>query len=141
MRGRYRKKPLAQHEHGTRIYAPSPSEARYRVVATDPVSGERIFVKLRTEDQARAKARELEQFIAQAARIRDPHDTGPGRSSVSPTATSMTTCRACQSDAGRSRSVSCAGGYSPHRHPHRDRLGPGRLRGGDRRGAPSRKLR
>jgi integrase len=73
----YRKKPLAQLEHGTRIYAPSPSEHRYRVVATDPVSGERIFVKCRTEEQARAKARELEQFIAQSAPIRDPHDAGP----------------------------------------------------------------
>jgi hypothetical protein len=47
------------------------------VVATDPVSGERIFVKCRTEDQARAKARELEQFIAQSAPIRDPQDAGP----------------------------------------------------------------
>jgi hypothetical protein len=73
----YRKKPLAQLEHGSRIYAPSASEAPDRVVATDPVSGERILAKCRTEDQARAKARELEQLIAQAAPIRDPHDTGP----------------------------------------------------------------
>jgi hypothetical protein len=73
---RYRKKPLAQLEHGSRIYAPSAGEARYRVVATDPVSGERIFVKCRTEDIARAKARELEQFIAHAP-IRDPQDAGP----------------------------------------------------------------
>jgi hypothetical protein len=72
MPSRYRKKPLAQLEHGTRIYAPSTSEARYRVVANDPVSGERIFVKCGTEDQARAKARELEQFIDQAAPVRDP---------------------------------------------------------------------
>ena len=57
----YRKKPLAQLEHRTRIYTPSPTETRYRVVATDPVSGERIFVKCRTEDAARTKARELEQ--------------------------------------------------------------------------------
>lgn len=73
----YRKKPFAQLEHGTRIYAPSPREERYRVVASDPVSGERIFVKCRTEEQARAKARELEQFIAQSAPIRDPHEIGP----------------------------------------------------------------
>jgi hypothetical protein len=73
---RYRKKPLARLEHG-RIYAPSPGEARYRVVATDSDMAGRIFVKCRTEDQARAKARELEQFIAQAAPIRDPHDAGP----------------------------------------------------------------
>jgi hypothetical protein len=42
---RYRKKPLARLERGTRVYAPSPGEARYREVATDPVSGERISVK------------------------------------------------------------------------------------------------
>jgi integrase len=77
MPSRYCRKPLAQLEHGTRVYAASPSEARYRVVATDPVSGERIFVKCRTEDQARAKARELEQFIAQSAPVRDPQDAGP----------------------------------------------------------------
>jgi hypothetical protein len=39
MPSRYRKKPLAQLEHGTRIYAPSAREARYRVVATDPGLG------------------------------------------------------------------------------------------------------
>src|ERR671911_2145019 len=77
MPSRYRKKPLARLKHGTRIYAPSASEARYRVVAVDPVSGERVFVKCRTEDQARAKARELEQFIAQSAPVRDPQDAGP----------------------------------------------------------------
>jgi integrase len=71
-----RKKPLAQLEHGTRIYAPSSGKARYRVVANDPVSGERIFVTLRTEEEARAKARELEQFIAHAAPIRDPKEEG-----------------------------------------------------------------
>ncbi len=32
MPSRYRKKPLAQLEHGTRTYAPSSSEARYWVV-------------------------------------------------------------------------------------------------------------
>jgi len=68
---RYRKKPLAQLEHGTRIYEPSSGEPRYRVVAVDPVSRERIFVKLRTEEEARAKAREVEQFIALQASIRD----------------------------------------------------------------------
>jgi integrase len=77
MPSRYRKKPLAQLEHGTRIYAPSAGEARYRIVATDPVLGERIFVNCRTEAAARAKARELEGFIAQPAPIRDPGDAGP----------------------------------------------------------------
>lgn len=70
----YRKKPVAQLEHGTRVYAPSPGEPRYRVVATD-VTGQRVFFKCSTEEQARAKARELEQFIAQAAPLRD--DGGP----------------------------------------------------------------
>jgi len=36
---RYRKKPLAQLEHGTRIYAPSPSETRYRVVGPSDIEG------------------------------------------------------------------------------------------------------
>jgi hypothetical protein len=36
MPSRHRKKPLAQLEHGTRIYAP-PREARYQVDAPDPV--------------------------------------------------------------------------------------------------------
>ena len=30
MARRYRKKPLVQFEHGTRIYAPSGGESRYR---------------------------------------------------------------------------------------------------------------
>ena len=77
MPSRYRKKPLAQFENGTRIYAPSKGEARYRVVATDPVSGERTFAKLATEEQARDKAREFEQLIAHAAPIRDPVDDAP----------------------------------------------------------------
>jgi hypothetical protein len=70
---RYGKRPLAQLEHGTRIYAPSTGEARYWVVTTDPVSGERIFVKCRTEDAARAKARELEQIIVQSAPLHRSH--------------------------------------------------------------------
>lgn len=71
-----RKKPLAQLEFGTRIYAPSKSSPHYRVVTKDAVSGERVFLKCRTEEAARAKARELEQFIAHAAPIRDPKDVG-----------------------------------------------------------------
>ncbi|MGH9230732.1 MAG: hypothetical protein ACRD07_18725 [Acidimicrobiales bacterium] len=47
------------------------------MVATDPVSGVRIFVKCRTEELARGTARELEQFIAQSAPVRDPQDAGP----------------------------------------------------------------
>jgi integrase len=77
MPSRYRKKPFAQLEHGTRIYAPSTGEARYRIVTTDPASGERIFAKCRTEEAARAKARELDDFVGQAAPIRDRQGEGP----------------------------------------------------------------
>jgi len=80
----YRKKPLAQLEHGTRIYAPSPTEARYRVVATDPVSGERIFVKCRTEDAARTKAREWSSSSP------NPHP------SATPTTLVRGRCRGCR---------------------------------------------
>lgn len=72
---RHRKKPLAQLEHGTRIYEPSSAKARYRVVANDPVSGDRIFFTFRTEEQARAKAREVEQFVALQASLRDADRT------------------------------------------------------------------
>jgi hypothetical protein len=130
---RHRKKPLSQLEHGTRIYAPSPAEARYRVVATDAVSGERIFVKCRTEEAACAQARELEGFIAQTAPIRDPHDAGP---------------RTVERLAARYVEDHLSGlsvwfrekqtylldvGCCPPRRPHRHRLDSGRLRGGDRR--------
>lgn len=77
MPSRYRKRPLAQFENGTRVYAPSSGEPRYRVVASDPASGERIFAKLATEEQARDKAREFEQLITDAAPIRDPRDGTP----------------------------------------------------------------
>lgn len=72
---RSRKKPLAQLEHGTRIYEPSSAKARYRVVANDPLTGDRIFFTYRTEEQARAKAREVEQFIALQASLREPDRT------------------------------------------------------------------
>ena len=54
-RRRYRK-PLLTFEFGTRIYAPSEAERRYRIIAKDP-SGSRIFQKLASEREARARAR------------------------------------------------------------------------------------
>jgi hypothetical protein len=60
---RYRKKPLAVFEHGTRIYAPSPGQPRYRVVATD-ADDNRVFRSFRAEAAARDKARELEAYLA-----------------------------------------------------------------------------
>ena len=66
MPSRSRKRPLAQFEHGTRIHHPTPGEPRYRVVSTDPVTGARVFAKCGSEMEARAKAREFEQLVAQA---------------------------------------------------------------------------
>ena len=40
---RYRKKPLAAFEHGTRIYAPTSGERRYRVVATEAAGGRPVL--------------------------------------------------------------------------------------------------
>ena len=69
----YRKKPLAVFEHGTRVYRPSAGETRYRVVASD-VSGRRIFHKFDNEPDARAKARELELYLASATPVRGTDD-------------------------------------------------------------------
>jgi integrase len=77
MSSRYRKKPLAQLEHGTRIYAPSAGESRYRVVSTDPTSAGRVFAKCLTEESARQRAREFEDLIAAGAPIPLPGEEGP----------------------------------------------------------------
>ena len=47
---RYRK-PIVTFEHGTRIYAPSEGEPRYRLIAKD-ADGARVFQKFRTEEEA-----------------------------------------------------------------------------------------
>ncbi|MGH3032794.1 MAG: tyrosine-type recombinase/integrase [Gaiellaceae bacterium] len=60
---RYRTKPFAVYEHGTRIYAPCPSEDCYRVSVTD-ATGTRLFYKFAREEDARVKARELEAYLA-----------------------------------------------------------------------------
>ena len=67
---RYRKKPLAQYEFGTRIYAPSGGERRYRVVTVDLVAADRVVHKFTDEDDGRVKARELEQLLASATPLR-----------------------------------------------------------------------
>lgn len=66
---KYRKKPLAQFEHGTRIYAPSGGETRYRVVATDPTTGRRFSTKALDEVAARARAREIETRLARSTPV------------------------------------------------------------------------
>ncbi len=62
---RYRK-PLVSFEFGTRIYAPTAAEPRYRVVAPG-VDGTRVSQKFTTEDDARRRARELEKLHSSAA--------------------------------------------------------------------------
>jgi integrase len=71
----YRKKPLAVFEAGTRIYAPSRGEPRYRVVATD-AEGNRVFHKAASESDARARAREIEAHLASAVPL-GPTPSGP----------------------------------------------------------------
>ncbi len=65
MAGNRRRKPLVSYEFGTRIYAPSEGEPRYRVVTTD-VDGQRVFAKFSSEEAARQRARELEARLASA---------------------------------------------------------------------------
>ena len=62
---RYRR-PLVSFEFGTRIYAPTDAEPRYRVVAPG-VDGARVSQKFSTEDAARRRARELEKLQSSSA--------------------------------------------------------------------------
>lgn len=66
-----RTKPIAVFEHGTRIYAPTTGEPRYRVVGKDPLAGRRFFNKFKSEEPARERAREVEQLIADAVEIEE----------------------------------------------------------------------
>lgn len=66
------RKPIAVFEHGTRIYAPVDGERRHRIVARDATTGERIFVAASSEEQARLRAREIEERLDAAASIREP---------------------------------------------------------------------
>jgi integrase len=75
---RYRK-PIVTFEHGTRIYAPSEGEPRYRLIAKD-ADGARVFHKFRTEDEARHRARQVESMLASSVtmpgRLRAPATVG-----------------------------------------------------------------
>lgn len=55
-------RPIATFEHGTKIYGPSEAEPRYRVIARDP-SAKRIFHRFWNEDDARRRARSIEQTL------------------------------------------------------------------------------
>lgn len=65
------KKPIASFEYGTRVYAPSDSETRYRVIARDS-AGKRLFRGFTDEESARKFAREVEASLASSI-------TMPGR--------------------------------------------------------------
>jgi integrase len=60
-----RRKALISYEYGTRVYAPTPSDPRYRVVSTD-ADGQRVHYKCSTEEAARRRAREYEVRVAEA---------------------------------------------------------------------------
>jgi integrase len=60
-RRRYQK-PLASFEYGTRLYAPSPGEPRFRVISRD-TDGNRVFRRFSDEDTARCYAREVEAML------------------------------------------------------------------------------
>lgn len=64
----YRKKPLAVFENGTRIYAPSASESRYRVVAVN-ADGSRAFAKFDDEESARRHARHLDHDVLRRGQL------------------------------------------------------------------------
>jgi len=69
-----RRRALVTHEYGTRIYAPSPSEPRYRVVSTD-ADGRRVHYKTPHEEAARQRAREYETRLASSIKL-------PGRANA-----------------------------------------------------------
>lgn len=74
----YRRKPLAIFEHGTRLYAPSAGEGRYRVVAVD-VGGSRLFYKFVGEAEARRKAREVGSYLGNETPLRSTPDPATNR--------------------------------------------------------------
>lgn len=69
-----RRKPLATFEYGTRVYAPSEGQARYRVVATG-ADGRRTFFKTTSEKVARERARDIETRLASSIAL-------PGRANA-----------------------------------------------------------
>jgi integrase len=69
-----RRKPLATFEYGTRVYAPSEGEARYRVVATG-ADGRRTYFKTTSEKVARERARDIETRLASSVAL-------PGRANA-----------------------------------------------------------
>lgn len=69
-----RRKPLATFEYGTRVYAPSEGEARYRVVATG-ADGRRTYFKTTSEKVARERARDIESRLASSIAL-------PGRANA-----------------------------------------------------------
>lgn len=56
-------KPLITFEHGTKVYAPTPGEARYRIITRDP-AGTRVTARIIDEEEARTHARALDDRLA-----------------------------------------------------------------------------
>ena len=110
-----------------------PGEARYRVVATDSVSGGRIFVKCRTEERPGARPASSKAPSPSPPPSATPMMLVRARWSGSPPATSKTICRACRCVSGRNRPTCCYCCYSPGSAPESSPLNPRRLRCGDRR--------
>lgn len=59
---------FATYELGTKIYAPTDGETRYRVITKD-AAGKRISCRVDTEAEARAQARSLEAMLASAVAL------------------------------------------------------------------------
>ena len=68
-RRQYRR-PIATFEHGTRVYAPSPGDPMYRVIARR-ADGGRVFYRLKTEEAARERAREIEASVVFSGSVPD----------------------------------------------------------------------
>lgn len=73
---------LATYEHGTKIYAPTAGEPRFRIITRDPAS-KRITLRVatkaeaRTQGRPRARARALETMLASSTAL-------PGREAPRP---------------------------------------------------------
>jgi hypothetical protein len=131
---RYRKKPLAQLEHGTRIYAPPPARP---ATGWPPPTPSR---ESGSSSSAAPKTRPARRRVSSKGSSPKPRPSAIHTTPVHapwsdwPTNTSMTTCQACRCGSGRSRPTCCAAGCSPRLGARfRHRLDPRRLRGGDRR--------
>lgn len=66
---------LAKHDCGVTLYGPTEKVASFRLVFTDPFSGERILRRLRTRDDADVRFASTVDFV-KAGRANQPLDVG-----------------------------------------------------------------